>query len=196
MVCKTSRSMPNFLWRQVISLFLDTFYFWYFVRGAHRISTKLYPNLFFQGNGSRVGGWVGDLAPNLDEFFGFPETWPHPIGPSDLHRTFRQVIQMVQKARVAQVQWQLDKLGGFEIWNLLGRLVGKKRGLETTENLLGKVPDRHGPNLSIFDGMKTRNGMTHFSFVGNSLGVGCLCQLKYLSINMEDVPGSSATKCS
>lgn len=138
--------MPNFLWRQAISLFL-VFCPWGPIGSAPSYTPIFFfPRKWITGG----GGWVGDLAPK----FGW--IWMKisskmiaglaaiPLGPSTLRGTFRQVIQMVQKARVAQVQWQLDKLGGFEIWHLLGRLVRWPRDLETTENLLGKVSDKHG----------------------------------------------------
>ena len=79
MLCKTSRSMPNFLWRQVISLFL-VFCPW----GPIGSAPSYTPIFFFPRKGitgGRVG--IGDLAPNLDEFgWTFPPKWSQGWLPS------------------------------------------------------------------------------------------------------------------
>ena len=133
--------MPNFLWRQVISLFLVGI----LSVGPIGSAPSYTPIFFFQGNGSRVGGWVGDLAPKFGWIWmkisskissqgWLPSHWGHQLSVGLFGRWFRWYRKRGWlKSNGNSTSWEVlkfetfweDWLGRSGIWKLLRICWGK-----------------------------------------------------------------------
>lgn len=181
-------------------------------------SAPSYTPIFFSKEmDHRWGGWVGDLAPKFGWSFWFPETRPGPpvgfpekffqnflaglaaipLGPSTLRRLFSAGNSDGTESAGGSSPMATRQVGRF--WNLkpFGKIGSLTAGFGNYWEFVGEsVRWALGMDQTSAFLMVWKPGMGWLIFPSLATLWVCwsLCQFKYRSINMEDVPGLSATR--